>query len=208
MNETRFTRAGGIFAGVTYVLAHCVVLFDAGARAQLWPGLLSTGAAFGVLLWDERRSPALRPRMFASSRTVHIIAFGPIAVLMHFLRTRWPVAKERVGFVGWVREVVTNLKRLSLKGILTGSWRRIVAVAVGIFAMIVVAVPEMVLSPPQPDDDDIGVADVAVVLLGIVLVWRLLVLLDRWFVLDRVLVVVGLVILFGSTLGIGIVLHR
>jgi hypothetical protein len=190
MYEDRFTRAGGIFAGVTFVLAYCVLLFDPIARAQMWPWVISTGACVGVLVWDERRLPPERLALaFPASRTMHVLAFGPIAVIVHFLRTRWPLGIGR-------------------------------AIGAGIAGGLVVTLPEVIVSAigsPAETLEDLPLTIGALVLVPIVL--AILGVVLEWFLglfgferaingLANGLLALGLVIVFGSAVGIGIALHR
>jgi hypothetical protein len=183
MNETKFTRAGGTFAGVTFVLAYCVLLFDPVARAQMWPWVISTGACIGLLIWDERRLPESRLALaFPASRNMHVLAFGPLAVIVHFIRTRWPLGIAR-------------------------------ALGAAIVAGLVVTVPEVLVSmigSPSETLEDLPVTIVALVIapLLLALVWAVLNALQGLFDLERALVLVGIFLVFGSTAGIAVALHE
>lgn len=182
-HEDRFTRAGGLFAGVTFVLAYVVLLFDPIARAEMWPWVISTGACLGLVIWDERRSPPERLALaFPASRTMHIIAFGPIAVIVHFLRTRWP----------------------------SGAFR---ALAIAAGAGFAVTVPQLLVSAiasPQETLSDLPETIVALALapLPLALIWGFFTLLGKLFDVQVPLVLLGIVLVFGSAAGIAVALHR
>ena len=178
----RFTRIGNLIAGIAFVLAYVILLTDAKARSEMWPWVISTGACFGAIVWDERRLRQDRLALaFPASRTMHVIAFGPIAVWMHFLRTRWTSGRLR-------------------------------AIGVSILAGLAVTVPQLAVSmmtSAEETVDELPETIVALLIapLPLVLVWRVLAWIDEVLDLQQVLVAVGLVLVFGSAIGIGIVLH-
>ena len=182
MREDRFTRAGSLFAGVTFVLAYVVLLFDPIARAEMWPWVISTGACLGLVIWDERNSPPERLALaFPASRTMHIIAFGPIAVIVHFLRTRWA----------------------------SGALR---ALAIAAAAGFVVTAPQLVVSfIASPDETLADLPETILVLalapLPLAMIWGIFRQLGKLFDVQRALVLLGIVLVFGSAAGIGLALR-
>lgn len=178
----RFTRIGNWIAGIAFVLAYLILLTDAKARAEMWPWVVSTGACLGVIVWDEQRLPKDRLALaFPASRTMHVIAFGPIAVWMHFLRTRWTSGRLR-------------------------------AIGVAIVAGLAVTVPQLAVSMMTSAEETVDelpetLVALAIAPLPLVLIWRVLSWIDEVLDVGRVLVAVGLVLVFGSAIGIGIVLH-
>jgi hypothetical protein len=208
-------RYGYGFAAVAFVLAYVILLTDPKARAEMFPWVVSTGACLGAIVWDERRLRADRLACaFPSSRTLHVLAFGPIAVVLHFLRTRWPTPpRPRVGFIGWLRELGQALRSITFRSVVRGLVGRAIAIGVAALAAVAVTIPQiavgMMMGGAGDSDDDIGDTIIAFVLALILLVviWRFLLLLDRWFALEVGLVLVGLILIFGSSVGIGLVFH-
>lgn len=178
----RFTRIGNLVAGIAFVLAYLILLTDAKARAEMWPWVVSTGACLGAIVWDERRLREDRLALaFPASRTMHVIAFGPIAVWMHFLRTRWTSGRLR-------------------------------AIGVSILAGLAVTIPQLAVSMIASAEETVAdlpetLVALAIAPLPLVLLWRLLAWIDAVLDLQRAFVALAVVLVFGSAIGIGIVLH-
>jgi hypothetical protein len=167
---------------VSFVLAYVVLLFDPVARGEMWPWVISTGACLGAIAWDERRLPKDRLALaFPASRTMHVIAFGPIAVVVHFLRTRWP----------------------------TGIFRALGLAALAGLAVTLPQLVVSMFASPEETLQEIPETVIVLALLPIpiALIWRALVWLHAAFDLELVLVGIGIVLVFGSAAGIGIALH-
>ena len=171
-------RYGTYAAGVVFCLAYAMLMFDPSARSEMAPWISSTGASLALVLWDERRLAAEDALcgLPGPSRTLDVIAFGQIAVVMHFLRTRW-----RRG-----RALAVGIAAAACLGVTTPQ--------IG-FSML-----------DDPGQTARELPETLIVLaflpLPIALVWRAFVLLSRRVDLEGGLVLVGITITFGGATAI------
>jgi len=168
-------RYGTYAAGVLFCAAYAVLFFDPRGRAEMFPGFASMVLSLGLVVWDERRLPreAIADAFPEASRTLDVIATGPIAVVLHFLKTRWNTGKMRALAIAYA----ANVAFVAIDFVLSGEGDA------GTLALSVL-VPPLVLA----------------------LVWRVFVFLRDRFDVERVLVLVGLAIVFASAAGIAVVL--
>lgn len=184
--EDRFLEYAIYWAAAFFIIAYGILFTDPAARVDMAPWFASTVASIAVVVLDERRldKESLENAFPKASRTLDLIAVSQIAVVLHFLRTRWP----REFHVG---------KMLRAWG---------VAIVGGALATLPQIAISIVIDPGDDLLGDLVETLFVLVLLPLVLlaVWRVFVALRALFDIEHVLVLVGLTITFGSAAAIAL----
>ena len=89
--------------------AALVDLIELGALAASWA--LTTAMSFAIVIRDERRlAPERRSRAWpAASRDCALVAFGQIAIVVHFVRTRRTVWSPLLGLAAALLATLPSL---------------------------------------------------------------------------------------------------
>jgi hypothetical protein len=177
--EQRWLRYGTWAAGGLFFLAYAILFTDAGARREMAPWFVSTVASLAIVVWDERRlsKEKLESAFPAASRTLDVIAVAQLAVVLHFLRTRWPKTLDPLAM----------LRAYAL------------SVVAGVAATLPQLAVSMVVEPSAtPQDLPATMIMLAVIPLPLLLLWRFFFHVQRVADVESILVMVGLLITFGG----------